>query len=634
MKLIFDRIGMKGLAPRLVISILIFSSIVTFFATGVQLYMDYSKDVESITSRLSQIRVGYSESITKSLWVSNMELLQSQVNDIGNLPDIAYVKVETAEGKVLKHGTEESANVITRTVEFNYDFRGQKLPLGSITVIATLEGVYSRLWSRVFIILITQALKTFAVSFFILYLFQRVVGRPLSQMAIYSKSLKSDSLDEPLILVEISSSNGNNELNVLASAINSMRIELKDAIDDLRMVNSTLKKSEESLQKSDEILRGTFNATAEGILVVDNHGKILISNDRFRLMWNIPQHLINTENDEEIIKSVLGQLKNPESFKAEVKGIYSGDEERFDDLHFKDGRIFERYTCQIALEDQVIGRVWNFRDITKRVGLELQLAMAHKLEAVGQLASGIAHEINTPLQYIGGNLKFMRDSLPELEDSLNVCKQRLSESSDVNIAEVPSIPEEMVELTQEWKSAIVQNIEGVSQISTIVQAMKIFAHPDTQSIRAVDFNEIVKNTVVIARNEWKYVADVEQNLDDNLPLVPCNPGEMNQTILILLVNAAHAIATNAEKRSEKGKIIIMTSQEDEMLVLSVQDNGCGIPVENIRRVYDHFFTTKEIGKGTGQGLAIAHAMIKKHSGSIELDSQVGVGTTFTVRLPL
>ncbi|MGL1861547.1 MAG: ATP-binding protein [Pseudodesulfovibrio sp.] len=261
--------------------------------------------------------------------------------------------------------------------------------------------------------------------------------------------------------------------------------------------------------------------------------------------------------------------------------------------------------------------------------IERQLAMAHKLEAVGQLASGIAHEINTPLHYVGGNLDFLNKSFPELKEALKARKQIKLENSDAE-----RVDENTVELTQEWESALVDSIEGLNQISAIVQAMKRFSHPDLNNFRATDFNEIISNTMIVAKNEWKYVAEVELKFDSELPNISCNPGEMNQVVLILLVNAAQAIAMKNANTSEKGQITITTSQENKMLVFSVQDDGCGIPKEIIHRVYDHFFTTKEIGKGTGQGLSIANAMIEKHKGSIELDSEVGVGTTFTVRLPL
>ncbi|WP_051676925.1 ATP-binding protein [Maridesulfovibrio frigidus] len=274
------------------------------------------------------------------------------------------------------------------------------------------------------------------------------------------------------------------------------------------------------------------------------------------------------------------------------------------------------------------------QNITRRKEMEQRLALAQKLESVGQLASGIAHEINTPLQYIGSNLKFMKGAFSELEEAFHVCKQGLQEYDDTKAAEAVSIVKEALELLQELKPASTESIDGVNQVSTIVQAMKRFAHPDVNSIRAIDLNETVKNTVAIAKNEWKYVSDVELDLAEDLPYISCNHGEINQVLLNLLVNASHAISQKVEGSPGKGRITISTQHHNNELVLSVKDTGCGIPEGIKNRIYDPFFTTKEIGKGTGQGLAIAYAIIEKHNGSINMDSTEGEGTTFTVRLPL
>ncbi len=274
------------------------------------------------------------------------------------------------------------------------------------------------------------------------------------------------------------------------------------------------------------------------------------------------------------------------------------------------------------------------QNITQRKKMEHRLALAQKLESVGHLASGIAHEINTPLQFMGMNLKFMKDSFSEIEEAFLICKQGLQGCDDTTMADAITVVEEALSLLQEIKPATLESIEGVTQVSKIVQAMKRFAHPDINSIKTTDINDLVNNTVTIARNEWKYVADVALNLKDDLPFISCNPGEINQVLLNLLVNAAHAISQKSEGSSKKGIITISTYLENNQLVLSVQDTGCGIPEGNKNRVYDPFFTTKEIGKGTGQGLSIVYSLIEKHRGSIELVSTEGEGTTFTVRLPM
>ncbi|QJB56749.1 ATP-binding protein [Pseudodesulfovibrio sp. zrk46] len=264
---------------------------------------------------------------------------------------------------------------------------------------------------------------------------------------------------------------------------------------------------------------------------------------------------------------------------------------------------------------------------------ERQLSMAHRLEAIGQLASGIAHEINTPLQYVGGNLHFMKQALPEIEQACSKLQLSTDESKSERDDEESSIDKHVSGLVEEYGAAVSESINGLNHISTIVRAMKKSSHPASAATQLADFNELVETSLLVSRNEWKYVAEVDLDLDESLQAISCSPAGMTQVVLNLLLNAAQAIDSKNKRVGPKGIITIKTYEEDGMLVLSIHDDGCGIAQEHWHRVYDPFFTTKGIGKGTGQGLSIVYDIVKKHKGSIELDSQLGVGTTFTVRLP-
>jgi signal transduction histidine kinase len=191
-------------------------------------------------------------------------------------------------------------------------------------------------------------------------------------------------------------------------------------------------------------------------------------------------------------------------------------------------------------------------------------------------------------------------------------------------------------LCREVPQAIAQALEGVQRISKIVRAMKEFSHPGSEGKCAIDINHTIETTIAVARNEWKYVADVQTYFAADLPPVPCLAGEFNQVILNLLINAAHAIGEALGEGSAcKGTITITTRCAGDWMEVQIQDTGVGVP-ENIRaRIFEPFFTTKEVGKGTGQGLALAHTVIvKKHDGQIWFESEVGKGTTFFLRLPL
>lgn len=191
-------------------------------------------------------------------------------------------------------------------------------------------------------------------------------------------------------------------------------------------------------------------------------------------------------------------------------------------------------------------------------------------------------------------------------------------------------------LVEEIPEAIEQAKEGVSRVSEIVRAMKEFSHPSGKSKVPVDINHAIENTIAVARNEWKYFAEIETNLDPQLPLVPCLEGEINQVILTLIINSVHAITeVLGENPDKKGKISISTSKTGQWCEIKISDTGNGIPREIRDRVFEPFFTTKEVGKGTGQGLAIAHQVIvEKHGGTIHFDSELGKGTTFTIKIPL
>ncbi len=280
-------------------------------------------------------------------------------------------------------------------------------------------------------------------------------------------------------------------------------------------------------------------------------------------------------------------------------------------------------------------------DVSERKALERQLAVAQKLESVGELAAGIAHEINTPTQYIGDNLHFLSTAFEALGQALSgveAVARRLAEAAgdasalaDIEAARKGADADFLLE---EAPRALEQSVEGVSRVTAIVSAMKKFSHPGGEEKTAVDVNAAVENTVTVAKNEWKYVADVVLELDRSLPPVLCLPGDFNQVILNVLINAAHAVAEKVKGTAEKGRITIRTEADGEFLKLSVSDTGTGISEENRPKIFDPFFTTKEVGKGTGQGLAITHnIVVVKHGGSIDFESEPGLGTTFIVRVP-
>lgn len=311
----------------------------------------------------------------------------------------------------------------------------------------------------------------------------------------------------------------------------------------------------------------------------------------------------------------------------------------------KNGELYWESALIRPIEDGN-GRISHFlglkEDITKKLAMEAQLRQAQKLEAIGQLAAGIAHEINTPMQYIGDNARFLESAWSSLEEIFSVFSSISPSAENTSPAEILGKIQaacqsaDLEYLEKEIPVAIQQSLEGIRRVTKIVQAMREFSHPGSEKKTPTDINKAIETTVTVARNEWKYVADLETFFDHEIGLVPCHPGEFNQVILNLITNAAHAIAPTLNNQSgQKGKIIIRTMREEDQAAISIQDTGAGIP-EGIRsRIFEPFFTTKEPGKGTGQGLALVHsAIVERHGGAIWFDSEVGKGTTFSIRIPL
>jgi PAS domain S-box-containing protein len=282
------------------------------------------------------------------------------------------------------------------------------------------------------------------------------------------------------------------------------------------------------------------------------------------------------------------------------------------------------------------------RDTTGRRLLESQLAQAQKLESIGHLAAGVAHEINTPIQYVGDNTRFLDESFRNLDRVLRSYDTLVAaaETSGVLSVEVQRVREAAGEadleyLQNEIPRAIQQSAEGVERVATIVRAMKELSHPGSAEMKPIDLNHAIESTLTVSRNEWKYVADAVTEFDPNLPAVRCLPGEFNQVILNLVVNAAHAIADVAARETSKGQITITTRRDGEFAEIRIRDTGTGIPESVRAHVFTPFFTTKEIGRGTGQGLAIAHTVVvTKHGGTLDFETKEGKGTTFIIRLPI
>lgn len=389
-----------------------------------------------------------------------------------------------------------------------------------------------------------------------------------------------------------------------------------------------------------------LESTSEGIYGVDLAGSItFINRSAARTLGVMPERVVGKNSHDLFHHTRQDGTPYPESDCPLTQLLQEGRSHSTDLDYFCriDGsHLAVSYSAVPMFEGaQVSGAVINFTDISEKRQMEIELRHAQKLEAVGGLAAGIAHEINTPIQFIGDNTRFVQDSF---RDGLAMITQYEEISQRARDGAVP--PEllqsldaictkiEWTFLKTEIPKALEQMMDGVNRVATIVRAMKEFSHVDRSADKvAADLNKAIESTLIVSRNETKYVAEVETDLGV-LPPVSCHLGDLNQVFLNLFVNAAHAIGDVMKVTGEKGLIIVRTREDGDSVVVTVQDSGTGVP-EGVRgKIFDPFFTTKEVGKGSGQGLALARAIVvEKHGGTLTFETEMGQGTTFCVRLP-
>ncbi len=286
------------------------------------------------------------------------------------------------------------------------------------------------------------------------------------------------------------------------------------------------------------------------------------------------------------------------------------------------------------------GYVLVFDDVTEKERIAAQSMLSSKMESIGQLAAGIAHEINTPIQYLGDNLHYLQHALETYIESDEKLTHFLLSIAASNTKAQETLDyrnsQRIEHLNAEIPNAIQESFEGLERVRKIIQAIREFSHPSQKEKTYSDINKSVQTTVTISRNEWKYCADLVTELDPNLPLVLCRIDELNQVLLNMIVNASHAIQEKQKDTDkEKGRITISTKHDTEKVIISIADTGCGISDKIVNRIFDPFFTTKEVGKGTGQGLSLAYNIIvNHHHGAINVHTQENIGTTFTIELPI
>ena len=373
-------------------------------------------------------------------------------------------------------------------------------------------------------------------------------------------------------------------------------------------------------------IRNIMETAADAIVCADTNGNIIEMNQSFRHMAAINMNKYPSPKLSDLIPELeLNQMDDIDSCKL---------------ISVIEATLYSKNKNEIPVEISTSSfssgedRLYTIiiRDVSDRTELMEQLLNAQKLESIGRLAAGIAHEINTPAQYIMDYNRFIKDGFENLIEFIE-----LAHKLEIEALETFAEEKQLSFYEEEIPNAIKGSLFGLDQISKIVKSVKGFTHPQQSNKTVYNINDIINDTVNVSRNEWKYDADINVELDDRIPDFSCFPVRLNQVFLNLIVNSAQSIHEKKlkDESTEKGKINITTKVEDKNIIVSLEDTGTGIPDDIKNKVFDPFFTTKDVGVGTGQGLALSYDFIvNKHDGEISFDSQLGHGTKFMIKLPL
>lgn len=453
------------------------------------------------------------------------------------------------------------------------------------------------------------------------YAISAVITKPLMSIA---KSAKHIAQGDLTIRTNVTT---NDEVGDLANAFNIMVDNIQISQNKLINLNAGLEekvrertkelrdeisdriKAEEELAQSLSLLTATLESTADGILVVNNEGKIINLNQKFIDMWSIPPEIIQSKDNQKAIDFVLGQLKYPELFLKKVQESYAHlDIESEDTLELIDGKIFERYSQPYKLGGKSVGRVWSFRDITEKRRLEDSLRQSQKMEAIGRLAGGVAHDFNNVLTVIMGYGDFLASKIPR--------------------------DDPMFKDLEEIKKA-------AERASSLTHQLLAFSRKQIMSPKVLDLNKVVGNMEKMLKRLIGEDIDMVFIPKENLYRIWADQGQIEQVIMNIVVNARDAMPDGGKITIETANVELDEAyahahgnvQRGPHIVLSISDTGIGMDENTKSRIFEPFFTTKEVGKGTGLGLATVYGIVKQTGGDIYVYSEPGKGTTFKIYLP-
>ncbi len=575
-----------------------------------------------------------------SLDLATLDALVSQTlqND-----DILYVRVRNANGLVVAEGGDESALAAEFTEDTSIEATSNDMRLDVAAAITSAGKEFG----RVEIGLSTTAIEATladatrwmlsiaAMEIFLVAIFGLLLGTVLTkQLALLRKGAKRVAQGEFGYQLRVS---GRDELADTSNSFNRMSQALAAFA---KEAEEARRKAEAEREHAETVMRDAMNSMEQSVVVVDPHDRIEFVNEAFKGTYpnisaseNMPESFVElscvlseqlepVDDDGAHLNAVLDTA-------AHQVGTNDADNRQWQSRTL-DGRVLMNSRRQMSNGGVVVVETditELFDAVERNRQLEMEVMQSQKMESLGTLASGIAHEINTPIQYVGDNVKFAHESFNELNTALEELRAGKS-NLEATLEEM-----DWEYISEEVPRALQEASDGVQAVSRIVSSVKTLSHGDGTEKTLYDLSDLIENVVTVSRNQWKYCAEVHCDTDEGLGQVPCYPGDLSQVLINMVVNAAQAIEETDEVRA--GLIRIAAKREDDEAQISIVDNGNGIPDDKIERIFDLFFTTKAPGVGTGQGLAISRSIIEeKHGGKLSVESEVGVGTTFKICLPL
>jgi PAS domain S-box-containing protein len=600
-----------SLGHRLILYITLFSSVVTLCSTGAQIYYEYRRDIGSIEANLGQIEKSYLNSITEGLWTFNKQILQVQLQGILDLPDMRYLEISKDGAPIMAAGSPSSGKSMVRTFPLRRKYRDTEMSLGTLRVEVGLDGVYQRMKQRVFVILLTQGIKTFLVSAFIFFLFYRLVGRHLKEMAAYARSLVPGKLDRALVIDRHGQEGAKDELGIVVDAINDMRLNL---IEDM----ANRQQAEEKLRKSESLYHSLVETSQDLIWQCDAEGRYTYLNPAWEQVFGYELH--------EMLGKRFGDFQAPGGAGRDLaefnRLMEGGSVTGFETTYVgKSGNEIHLVLNAVRVRDEngnTVGTSGTAYDITERKQaeegreyLQKQLLHAQKLESLGVLAGGIAHDFNNILMAVIANA--------------DLALMRLDKESPV-----------------------IENLRRIEQAAEraadLAKQMLAYSGKGRFVIEGVDLNRLVDEMVHMLEVSISKSAVLRLDLAPSLPAVEADATQIRQVVMNLVINASEAIGdrngfitiTTGAMACDRGYLkdvwLAENLTDGPYVYLEIADNGCGMDRETLSRLFDPFFTTKFTGRGLG--MAAVLGIVRGHKGAITVASEPGSGTTFKVLLPV